>query len=151
MLSRLLAFAVLALSFATAAAAQGDPAAIRGGWEARTYEMKGGVATYEIKGQILFTEKNFTVLFFTMKDGKVIRASGEGGSYETDGKNLTFYHRYFVGPAFPATPGLKAQAAEATIHSTPHAEPITFVIDGDNLTFHMGPSGNTLTWVRLSK
>jgi hypothetical protein len=91
------------------------------------------------------------VLFFTIKDGLVVRGSGEGGFYETSGDKLVFFHRFFAGPAFEAIPGLKAQKGDARINETPIREETTYKIEGDRLTISFGPSGNKLTWTRSSE
>jgi hypothetical protein len=124
---------------------------LRGSWQAESYTMKDGTITYPARGQIIFSDKDWTVLFFTIKDGVVARGSGEGGFYETSGDKLVFFHRFFAGPAFDAIPGLKAQQGEARINETPKREETTYKIEGDRLTINFGPSGNKLTWTRSSE
>lgn len=141
-------FTIICVIQSTRASAAGD---LRGGWQAESYLMKGGQISYPIRGQIIFSERDWTVLFFTMKDGKLVRGSGEGGYYEASGANLVFFHRFFAGPAFEAIPGLKAQEAAAQVKEPPVREETTYEIHDNRLTIHFGPSGNTLTWLRSSR
>ena len=143
-----IAFALTLSAFVGSASAASD---LRGSWRAESYTMKDGTITYPARGQIIFSEKDWTVLFFTIKDGVVARGSGEGGFYETSGDKLVFFHRFFAGPAFEAIPGLKAQKGEARINETPKREETTYKIEGDHLTINFGPSGNKLTWIRSSE
>jgi hypothetical protein len=142
------AFTLTLGAFIGTASAAND---IHGSWQAESYTMRGGQITYPVRGQIIFSEKDWTVLFFTMEDGVVARGSGEGGFYETSGEKLVFFHRFFAGPAFAAIPGLKAQKAEAKINETPVREETAYKIEGDRLTIDFGPSGNKLTWIRSSR
>jgi hypothetical protein len=149
MMMRILATLVLGLGL-TLSALSDAANDLRGSWQAESYTMKGGAITYPARGQIIFSKKDWTVLFFTLKDGAVVRGSGEGGYYETSGDKLTFFHRFFAGPAFEAIPGLKPQKADARINDQPMREETTYKIEGDRLTIQFGPSGNTLTWTRSS-
>jgi hypothetical protein len=144
----IIAFTLMLGTFVDTASAASK---LNGGWQAESYTMKGGEITYPVRGQIIFSDKDWTVLFFTIKDGVVARGSGEGGSYETSGDKLVFFHRFFAGPAFAAIPGLKAQEAEAKVNEPPKREETTYKIEGERLTISFGPSGNTLTWIRSSK
>jgi hypothetical protein len=143
-----IAFILTLSAFGGAARAASD---LRGSWQAESYTMKDGTITYPARGQIIFADKDWTVLFFTIKDGLVVRGSGEGGFYETSGDKLVFFHRFFAGPAFEAIPGLKAQKGDARINETPIREETTYKIEGDRLTISFGPSGNKLTWTRSSE
>jgi hypothetical protein len=134
----------------TAVGSAGSSEDLRGGWQAESYTMASG-KRYEIRGQILFVEKNWTVLFMTMDNGKVVRGSGEGGTYAVSGNHLTFTHRYWVMPPFDAIPGLKEQKSRVeTLGNGPkYVEAATYEIRDNRLTLHM-PSDNTLTFVRSS-
>jgi hypothetical protein len=146
--SATIAFVLTLSAFGATAGAAGD---LRGSWQAQTYTMKDGTITYPARGQIIFSAKDWTVLFFAIKDGVVARGSGEGGFYETSGDKLVFFHRFFAGPAFEAIPGLKAQKGEARVNEAPIREETTYKIEGDRLTINFGPSGNKLTWIRSSE
>jgi hypothetical protein len=124
---------------------------LHGAWQAENYIMKGGQIIYPVRGLIIFSDKDFAELFLTIKDGVVVRGSGEGGFYETSGDKLILFHRFFTGPAFAAIPGLKAQEPEAEFNDPPKREEATYRIEGDRLTISFGPSGNKLTWIRSSK
>jgi hypothetical protein len=150
MMMRILATLVFGLGL-TLSALSDAANDLRGSWQAESYTMKGGAISYPVRGQIIFSEKDWTVLFFTIKDGAVVRGSGEGGFYETSGDKLVFFHRFFAGPAFDAIPGLKAQKSEARVNATPVREETTYKVEDNHLTINFGPSGNTLTWIRSSE
>lgn len=150
MFIRTLAATGFLLTLGAFAGAASAASGLHGSWQAESYTMKGGTIIYPVRGQIIFSDKDWTVLFFTIKDGVVARGSGEGGSYETSGQKLVFFHRFFVGPAFDAIPGLKAQKSDARINETPMREETTYKIEGNRLTIDFGPSGNKLTWTRSS-
>jgi hypothetical protein len=119
-----------------------------GGWKAENYYLKNG-SSYHLLGQILFTSRNWTVLFIVVKDGKPQRGSGEGGDYTVDGNKVVFTHHYVASTPAPAIAGLKEQPARALEWEPSHAENSTFDVQGDRLTLFM-PSGNRLTWTRSS-
>lgn len=119
-----------------------------GGWKADHYYLKDG-SSYPLLGQILFTSRNWTVLFIVVQDGKPQRGSGEGGDYTVDGNKVMFTHHYVASTPAPAIPGLKEQQARALEWEPSHSENSTFAVQGDHLTLFM-PSGNRLTWTRSS-
>jgi hypothetical protein len=140
-------WAVLAIgASATRAAEPGNP--LIGGWRAEHYYLKDG-SDYPLLGQILFTEKNFQVIYIVVQDGKPQRGSGEGGDYTVEANNVTFIHHYIAAPEAPAIKGLKAQTKEAKKWEQDLVEHSTFDVKGDELTLFM-PSGNRLTWTRIS-
>jgi hypothetical protein len=149
----LLALAITSLATAEVPAADSAPhrsAAnpLLGGWKAEHYYLKDG-SSYPLLGQILFTRKNWTVLFIVVKDGKAQRGSGEGGDYTVDGNKVVFIHHYVASTPAPAIAGLKEQPARALEWQPSHAESSRFDVQGDRLTLFM-PSGNRLTWTRSS-
>jgi hypothetical protein len=107
-----------------------------------------------VRGQILFTDRNWTVLFFVAgPDGKLQRGSGEGGTYTINGDQLIFTHEYILSNDAPELPGLKAQSlkfAEYEASKRPN-EPVRLELNGDRLTIHFGPSGNRMSFVRAGK
>ncbi len=119
-----------------------------GGWRAEHYYLKDG-SDYPLLGQILFTEKNFTVIYIVVKDGKPQRGSGEGGDYAVEGNHVTFIHHYIASTPAKAITGLKAQTLEAKKWEKDLVEPSTFEVKEDHMTLFM-PSGNRLTWTRIS-
>lgn len=119
-----------------------------GGWKADTYFLKDG-SNYPLLGQIIFAEKNWSVLFIVLQDGKPQRGSGEGGDYKVDGKNLTFIHHFMISTLAPAIPGLKEQPMRSMEWDKEVVEESSFEVVGDRMTLFM-PSGNRLTWTRSS-
>lgn len=120
-----------------------------GGWRAENYHLRDGTE-YPLLGQILFTEKNFNVLYIVVKEGKPQRGSGEGGDYTVEGNNVTFIHHYIASTPAEAIQGLKAQALRAFKWDKDLVEASTFKVDGEHMTLFM-PSGNQLTWTRTSR
>jgi hypothetical protein len=119
-----------------------------GGWKADHYYLKDG-SNYPLLGQILFTRKNWTVLFIVVKDGMPQRGSGEGGDYTVDGNKVVFVHYYIVSTPAPAIAGLTEQPLRAMEWDKSRVEASTFDVQGDRMTLFM-PSGNRLTWTRTS-
>ena len=124
---------------------------VRGAWRAERYLLKDG-HEYPVRGQILFTENNWSVLFFVIgPDGTLQRGSAEAGSYTITGDQLVFTHFYLLTNEAPAIPGLKAQALrlrDIEPDQRPR-EPVTVERHGDQLTIHFGPSGNHMSFVRI--
>jgi len=120
-----------------------------GGWQAEHYYLKDG-SNYPLLGQILFTEKNWMVIYIVVKDGKPQRGSGEGGDYIVNGNNVTFVHHYIVSTPADAIAGLGAQQLRAFKWDKELVEASTFEVKGDRMTLFM-PSGNRLTWTRSSR
>jgi hypothetical protein len=66
--------------------------AVEGAWHPEIYTLKDGTVQ-EVTGLIFFTDRDWTVLFFT-KDGRggLERGAGEGGTYTLEGDRLVFTH-----------------------------------------------------------
>lgn len=132
------------------AAGRTQPGDIRGGWRAERYTMKEG-ASFTVDGQILFTGKDWTVLFLVMDNGQAARGAGEGGSYVVDGNRITLTHRYNVsaGKAVAGLPESPLRMERLADTDPKRIEPCTFEIAGDRLTLRF-PSGNAMIFVRTS-
>lgn len=124
------------------------PNPLIGGWQAEHYYLKDG-SDYPLLGQILFTRKNWTVLYIVVKDGKPQRGSGEGGDYTVEGNKVTFVHHFIASTPADGIPGLKAQELRAWRWDKELVEGATFDVKGEQMTLFM-PSGNRLTWTRSS-
>jgi hypothetical protein len=131
---------LFALALAAPAFAQNS---LVGAWRPETYTLKDG-AEKEVTGLIFFTERDWTVLFFT-KDGKggLSQGSGEGGTYTLDGERLVFKHLYHMSGG--STP-LKMSAKS---DKDAELEPCTVEVEGEILTIHF-PSGNRMRFRRSS-
>ena len=83
-----------------------DGPEIRGAWRPELYQMKDG-AQHQVTGLIMFTENDWSVLFFMMNKGEPERGSGEGGTYTLDDDMLVFRHLYHfaAGKTVPGVPG----------------------------------------------
>ena len=150
----LLVFMFMNAFIAAVAAAHIAPAAvaqsIQGAWRAETYVLAGG-ATHAVDGLILFTETDWTVLFFVLDDdGMARRGSGEGGTYALEGDRLTFRHRYNLS-AGEEMEGLPASELRMQIRNAADeaVEPCTIELSEERLTIHF-PSGNRMMFWRSS-
>ena len=131
---------ILALALAAPAFARSP---LEGAWRPEVYTLKDGSAQ-EVTGLIFFTERDWTVLFFTKDErGAVERGSGEGGTYTLDGDRLVFTHLYHLSGG--STP-LKMSAKDP---KDAEQEPCRIELAGENLTIHF-PSGNRMTFRRSS-
>lgn len=122
--------------------------ALAGAWAANEYVLASG-ARHPVRGRIVFTDREWQVLFFVMDGGEPRRGSGEGGRYTFDGETLTFEHLHHLSygrtmaglPASPLTMTARDGAGPF--------EPTGVAIDGDALTLRF-PSGNSMSFTRSS-
>ena len=82
---------------------------IQGSWQAEGYSLADG-SQHQVRGSILFTAADWTVLFFVMSEGEARRGSAEGGRYhlETD-NHLVFDHLYHLAVVRMARRVLEAE------------------------------------------
>lgn len=116
---------------------------IEGAWHPEIYTLKDGTVR-EVTGLIFFTDRDWTVLFFT-RDGRggLESGSGEGGTYTLEGDRLVFTHLYLLtGGSTPAKMSVKTPK-EAEL------EPCRMELAGDVLTIHF-PSGNQMKFRKSS-
>jgi len=121
---------------------------LRGAWHAQTYTLKDGTR-HPVRGSILFTERDWSVVFLVAPDGKKpVRGSGEAGTYRLEGNRLVFAHRYNLGGG-QAVEGLPASPLEMNLHGEKDApeEACTVEVVGAALTIRF-PSGNAMTFER---
>ena len=120
---------------------------LQGAWYAEHYVLQDG-NRHVVDGHIFFAAPDWTVLFFVLENGEPRRGSGEGGTFEIDGSQIVFHHRYLLA-AGNALPGLPANGTQITTRTAEEAttEPCRFAIDGDALTLFF-PSGNAMTFRR---
>ncbi len=128
-----------------------DSPDVRGSWKPETYRLKSG-PVHEVTGLIIFTEKDWSVLFFIVTDEGPRRGSGEGGTYTLDGDKLTFRHLYNLSGGH-AVDGFEASDLSMRVRppdaEDAPAEPCTITIEEDLLTIFF-PSGNQMTFRRSS-
>lgn len=120
-----------------------------GAWQAIAYDLADG-SHHPVSGQIVFTESDWTILFFVNSDGQVVRGSGEGGSYlvEAEGR-LVFYHMYNLSYG-QELPGLPASPLRMQVHGEEGiAEPCRYQRIGNHLRLFF-PSGNSMRFRRSS-
>jgi hypothetical protein len=90
---KLLSAAALVLVVGVAGAQGND---VRGAWKADTYVLKDG-ATHHVEGLMIFSETDWTVVYFVKDDdGQPQRGAGEGGPYTLDGDKLVLTRDYLV-------------------------------------------------------
>ena len=120
---------------------------LQGAWEAREYVLADG-PTHALRGQILFTDGRWSVLFFVLDEGgEPVRASAEGGRFHAGPDSLTFGHLYHYASG-AAVPGLPETAPIMTARTgDPPLEPTGWHVEGDHLTLSF-PSGNRMTFQR---
>jgi hypothetical protein len=132
-------------------AAAADPVDLRGAWRPESYRLKDG-PVHRVTGLIIFTEKDWSVLFFIVTADGPQRGSGEGGTYTLEGNRLVFRHLYHFaggkGVAGIPESDLIMKARDADAADVP-AEPCTIALEEDLLTIHF-PSGNAMTFRRSS-
>jgi hypothetical protein len=122
---------------------------IQGAWRTESYVLKDG-SQYDLDGLIVFTEKDWTVLFFVLdEDNQLRRGSGEAGTYALQGEHLTFTHLYNIS-AGDQLGSLAASPLRMVIHrGEPPTEPCRVEFDGDRMTIFF-PSGNKIDFRRSS-
>jgi hypothetical protein len=132
---------LLALFFPVLASAQAE---IQGAWHPEIYRLADGTVR-EVTGLIFFTDRDWTVLFFTREpDGSLARGAGEGGTYTLAGDRLTFTHLYRLS-------GGRSTPLQMFVNSEDKAEkePCRIELSGEGLEIHF-PSGNRMTFRRSS-
>ena len=125
------------------------PSALAGAWDALEYRLAGGAA-HPLRGQIFFTDSDWTVLFFVLDDsGEPRRGSAEGGTYTLTGDQLVFTHLYNFSQGAEME-GLPAADLRMTARSGDGpTEPSRITRSGEDLTIHF-PSGNEMVFRRSS-
>ncbi len=126
---------------------------LAGSWRAERYVLADGTE-HPLVGRIFFTDRDWQVLFFVLDaDGNAARASGEGGTYELDGNQLSFHHEHHFSQGEPL-PGLPLALLRKSVTTPDEAattpEVARVELDGDRLTIHF-PSGNRIDFSRSSR
>lgn len=140
--------AMLLVMVSLAHAQAGAATDLRGAWDAERYEMASG-PVHEVRGRILFTDRDWQVLFFVLDEaGRVRRGSGEGGSYELRPGGLVFTHLFnlSVGDALPGLPAAELRMVARSPGEAP-TEPTDVRVEGEVLTLFF-PSGNRMIFRR---
>jgi hypothetical protein len=132
-----------AFSLSTPVLGQSSSKGIEGAWQPEIYTLQDGTVE-EVTGLIFFTDRDWTVLFFTKKDGGGLeRGAGEGGTYTLEADRLVFTHLYHLsGGSTPLK--LSAKSPEDA-----EVEPCRIELAGEVLTIHF-PSGNRMRFRRSS-
>jgi len=132
-----------AVFFSAPVLAQSPIEGVEGAWHPEIYTLKDGTVQ-EVTGLIFFTDRDWTVLFFT-KDGRggLQRGAGEGGTYTLEEDRLVFTHLYHLSGG--STP-LKMSAKSP---EDAELEPCRIELAGEILTIHF-PSGNRMRFRRSS-
>jgi hypothetical protein len=113
---------------------------IQGSWHPEIYTLADGTAR-EVTGLIFFTERDWTVLFFTKEpSGGLAQGAGEGGTYTLEGDRLTFTHLYRLSGGGSTPPEMFVNPPERA-----EKEPCRIEMAGEVLTIHF-PSGNRMTF-----
>jgi len=114
-----------------------DP--VQGAWRTVRYVVKGSPT--DIEGVLLLVDGRWSTLYFVPgADGPW--GSGEAGSYEVDGRTLSFHHRLMFQGGGGRPLHITQEAS--------HVEACPIAIAGDTLTIQF-PSGNTLVCERLRR
>ncbi|NNL29761.1 MAG: hypothetical protein HKO77_01995 [Gemmatimonadetes bacterium] len=127
------------------------PSDVRGAWSAQSYHLASG-PTHPVRGQIVFTESEWQVVFFVMReDGTPGRGSAEGGGYERTSEGVVFRHLFNLSVG-EAMDGLSAAPLNMVVRDPADAplEPTRIGVEGDVLTLYF-PSGNRMTFLRSAK
>lgn len=127
------------------------PGDVRGAWSALDYHLAEG-ATHSVRGQIMFTEHDWQVVFFVLDaSGSPLRGSAEGGSYERTADGVVFRHLFNLSVG-EAMDGLAESPLRMVVRDPADAplEPTRVGVEGDVLTLYF-PSGNRMTFVRSDK
>jgi hypothetical protein len=116
---------------------------VEGAWHPEIYTLADGTEQ-KVTGLIFFTDRDWTVLFFTMDGaGSLARGAGEGGTYTLEGDRLVFTHLYHLsGGSTPLKMSAKSPE-EAEL------EPCRIERAGELLRIFF-PSGNRMTFRRSS-
>lgn len=113
--------------------------ALEGAWRTARYIAKDNAT--DIDGVLLLVDAHWSTLYFVGgPDGPW--ASAEAGTYEFDGRTLTFLHRLM----FQGGGGRPLHITQTASHV--EACPITLTDDSLTIQF---PSGNTLVCYRLDR
>lgn len=126
-----------------------DVADVRGAWAAETYYLHDG-SVHEVRGHILFTERDWSVLFFVVDgNGAPMRGSAEGGTYTLEGDELVFTHIHNLSAgrgvgSLPESPLRMVTRDDASGAST---EVTRALVERDRLTLYF-PSGNHMAFRR---
>lgn len=138
----------IVMSGGVAAVSAQAPGEVEGAWSAQEYHLASG-PTHPVRGQIVFTEHDWQVVFFVMhEDGTPGRGSAEGGSYESTADGVVFRHLFNLSVG-DAMDGLDAAPLRMIVRDPVDAplEPTRVDVEGDRLTLFF-PSGNRMTFVR---
>lgn len=123
--------------------AQSSIEGVEGAWHPEIYTLEDGTEK-KVTGLIFFTDRDWTVLFFTRDaSGGLERGAGEGGTYTLEGDRLVFTHLYHLSGG--STP-LKMSAK---LPEDAELEPCRIDLAGEILTIFF-PSGNRMTFRRSS-
>jgi len=142
-------FAGLALLFCSCTTATPRPE-LKGAWRAEVYDLADG-SQHPVSGQIIFTDSDWTVLYFVTQDGQAQRASGEGGSYQLESAGRLVFHHLFNLSFGKDLPGLPASPLRMQIQGDAGiAEPCRYELSQDQLRLFF-PSGNTMSFRRSSR
>lgn len=130
-----------------------QPAAVtdlRGGWALDTYLLKDGTRR-PLAGRLVFTDREWLVLYFITERDVPQRGSAEGGTYTLSGDRLVFTHLFNMTGERPVGGGAEASLKmELHEQSRAPAEPCRIVVDGERLTIQFLPSGNSILLRRSS-
>jgi len=105
---------------------------------------------HDVRGRIVFTERDWQVLFFVVDEaGELRRGSGEGGSYELQDGQVVFTHLFnlSVGEEMPGLPASGLRMIARGSDDDAPLEPTDLRVEGEVLTLHF-PSGNRMTFRR---
>lgn len=123
---------------------------VRGAWRAQSYALATG-QHYDVDGLIVFTDSDWSVLFFVVPEGgEPERGSAEGGTYTLDDDRLVFTHLFHmsVGSELPGLAASELRMVARKDASDAPKEPSRVERTGDQLAIQF-PSGNRMTF-RLS-
>jgi len=110
---------------------------VEGAWQTASYIVNG--KSTEVDGVLLLVDGRWSTLYFVGgPDGPW--GSAEAGSYELNGRTISFHHRLMFQ-------GGGGRALHLT-QSASHVEACPFTLNDDTLTIQF-PSGNTLVCHRL--
>jgi hypothetical protein len=138
-----LRIAQAALAVATLSAPLAAESRVAGAWHPEVYTLEDGTVQ-EVTGLIFFTDRDWTVLFFTLDGrGGLTRGAGEGGTYTLEANRLVFTHLYHLsGGSTPLKMSVKSPG-EAEV------EPCRIELEGEALTIYF-PSGNKMRFRKSS-